>query len=97
MKRSKVSKAPWGTIAGVFGIFCFYLSIAVFGVYFIFAEINGQTGQEATLFDTWWQTALFIAAVVSAVLFVFFLMLFVKKKVNNKKVSKENRGGRRLR
>lgn len=96
MKRSKESKAPWGTIAGVFGIFCFYLSIAVFGVYFIFAEINGQTGQKATLFDTWWQTALFIADVASAVLFVFFLMLFVKKKANNKKVSKK-KGGRKLR
>lgn len=97
MKKSKVSNAPWGTIAGVFGIFCFYLSIAVFGVYFIFAQINAQTSQEATLFDTWWQTALFAAAVASAVLFVFFMMLFIKKQANNKKVRKENRGGRRLR
>ena len=94
MKRSKVSKAPWGTIAGVFGIFCFYLSAAVFGVYFVFTQINGQTGQEATIFDTWWQTALFVADVVSAVLFIFFLFLFIKKKVNNKKVSKK-KGGRR--
>ena len=75
MEKSKVSKAPWGTIAGVFAIFCFYLSIAVYGIYFVFVQVNGQTGQEATLFDTWWQTALFVADVVSAVLFIFFLFL----------------------
>ena len=94
MKGSKVSKAPWGTIAGVFGIFCFYLSAAVFGVYFVFTQINGQAGQGTTLFDSWWQTALFVADVVSAVLFIFFLFLFIKKRSNNKKMSKK-KGGKR--
>lgn len=95
MEKSKVTKAPWGTIAGVFAIFCFYLSIAVFGVYFVFVQVNGQTGQEATIFDSWWQIAMFVADVVSAVLFIFFLFLFIKKKANNKKVSKK-KGGRKI-
>lgn len=76
-----LQKIPCGVIAGVFGILCFYLFAAVFGIQFIFAQVNGQTGQIATIFDTWWQVLIFVCAIVSAVFFVLSLSMFIYKKV----------------
>ncbi len=78
-------KTPWGVLAGVFGIFTFYLTIGVYGAYFVFAQVNAQTGQVATIFDSWWQTMLFAFAVIFGILFLFALSLFIMKKIMLKK------------
>lgn len=75
------SKIPWGVLAGAFGILCFYLTAAVFGVQFVFAQINGQTGQAATIFDTWWQIILFVFFLITLVGFVCSLALFIARRV----------------
>lgn len=79
-----LNKVPWGVIAGIFGIFSFYLTAIVFGVHFVFVQVNGQTGQETTLFDTWWQTLLFILDIVCILLFIGAIVCFIKKKIESK-------------
>ena len=76
-----LEKIPCGVVAGACGILCFYFFAAVFGIQYVFAQVNGQTGQVATIFDTWWQTLIFVCAVVTAVLFAVALALFIYKKV----------------
>lgn len=73
-------KIPWGIIAGACGILCFYLTAAVIGVNFVFAQVNGQTGQVATIFDTWWQTLMFVCDVVFGIIFVGSIASFIAKK-----------------
>lgn len=79
------AQIPWGVLAGASGILCFYLTIAVFAVQFVFAQINGQTGQAATIFDTWWQILLFVFFLITLVLFVGCFALFITKRVIRKK------------
>ncbi len=83
--RNIFHKIPWGILAGISGILTFYLIIGVYGAYFVFAQVNAQTGQIATIFDSWWQILLFIFAVLFAVIFVLTLTLFILKKIMNKK------------
>lgn len=97
-KMSK--KIPWGVLAGIFGILCFYLTVAVFGLQFVFAQINGQTGQVATIFDTWWQTLLFVFDLLCTLLFACFMILFARrnakaKKMETKRVQVKRVGGRK--
>lgn len=85
-----LDRVPWGIVASATGILCFYLTVAVFGVNFIFAQVNGQTGQAATIFDTWWQTMIFVFDILFAVLFIGSLTLFILKKVGIKRGGTKN-------
>lgn len=85
-----LKKFPWGIIAGVLGILCFYLTAAVIGVNFVFTQVNGQTGQVATIFDTWWQTLIFILDVVFAIGFIGSICLFVLKKTGKLEGGEKN-------
>lgn len=76
---------PWGTISGASGIIAFYLTVAVFGIQYIFVQVNGQTGQVATIFDTWWQILLFVLDIVFLILFAVSLVMFILKKANSRK------------
>lgn len=83
-------KIPWGIIAGACGILCFYLTAAVIGVNFVFTQVNGQTGQIATIFDTWWQTLIFIFDVLFGIVFVGSIASFIVKKKLIKRGNGEN-------
>ena len=74
-----LNKVSWGVVAGAAGILAFYLTAGVFGIRFIFAQVNGQTGQVATIFDTWWQTLIFALDIVFLVIFAASLALFILK------------------
>lgn len=82
-------KIPWGVFAGLCGIFAFYLTAIVVVCFVIFKEVAANTGQVATLFDSWWQTLLFILDIVMLVGFVAFITLFIIKKKGEKNESKE--------
>lgn len=80
-----LNKVSWGVVAGASGILAFYLTAGVFGIRFIFAQVNGQTGQVATIFDTWWQTLIFALDIVFLVIFAASLALFILKKLKSRK------------
>lgn len=88
-----LNKIPWGIVASAAGILCFYLTVAVFGVNFIFTQVNGQTGQAATIFDTWWQTMIFVFDIVCIVVFAGSLALFIRKKIKAKNGGAKNEKG----
>jgi len=83
-----LKKVPWGVLSWIFGIFVFYLTLGVWGAQFVFAQINGQTGQVATIFDSWWQVLMFIADIIFALLFAGSLGAYVWKKVKVKEDKK---------
>lgn len=37
-----LNKVSWGVVAGAAGILAFYLTAGVFGIRFIFAQVNGR-------------------------------------------------------
>lgn len=86
--RKFLRKIPWGVLSWIFGILVFYLTLGVWGVQFVFAQINGQTGQIATIFDSWWQVLMFVADIICALLFVSSLGAFIWKKVTGKEEKK---------
>lgn len=50
-----------------------------------FSQIAATTGQTVTLFDSWWQTTLFIFDIFMLVGFIGFLVMFILKKKGAKK------------
>lgn len=82
--RNTLRKIPWGVLAWIFGIFVFYLTLGVWGAQFVFAQVNGQTGQIATIFDSWWQVLMFVADILCALLFAGSLGAYIWKKTTKK-------------
>ena len=64
-----MKKVPWGVLSALCAIFAFYASAAIIICYVIFSEVAATTGQVVTLFDNWWQTALFVYRILSNVYF----------------------------
>ncbi len=79
-----LKKVPWGVLSWVFGILVFYLTLGIWGAQFVFAQVNGQTGAIATIFDSWWQILLFVADIICVLLFAACLAAFIWKKVTYK-------------
>lgn len=86
--RKFLEKTPWGVVSWIFGILVFYLTLGVWGAQFVFAQINGQTGQIATIFDSWWQVLIFIADIICAVAFAGALTMYIRKKLLKKEEKK---------
>lgn len=57
-------KGHWGFLAGLCGIFVFYLTAAVIVVALILGRIEAETNGTANLFGTWYQTFMFVADLV---------------------------------
>lgn len=83
-------KIPWGVFASLCGIFAFYSTAIVVICYIIFSQIAATTGQVATLFDSWWQTTLFVFDILMIVGFIGFLVLFILRKKGEKKNENEH-------
>ena len=93
MKKTKKGKktqriVPYGFLAGFCSIFALYLTVAVVAVYLVMDRIEAETQSRAGLFDTWWQTLLFILAVF----FVVCTILMLVMKLASLKSQKRGRG-----
>ena len=80
-----MKKVPWGVLSALCAIFAFYASAIVIICYVIFSQIAATTGQTVTLFDSWWQTTLFIFDIFMLVGFIGFLVMIILKKKAAKK------------
>ena len=89
-----MKKKPWGIFCGVSGVLVFYLTIGIWAVYKIFNQIQSQTSQTASLFDSWWQILLFVIDIICALVFIGSLAMFIigEKKKKKKKDSESKRG-----
>lgn len=81
-----MKKIPWGVIAGSCGIFAFYDTLAISILYIVFKQVMAQTTQEATLFDSWYQTLMFVLDVIVIVALVVSLVFYFKGKVKAKNI-----------
>ena len=89
--RKFLEKVPWGVIAWATGILVFYLTLGVWGAQFVFAQVNGQTGQIATIFDSWWQVLIFVADLIFGLAFLGSLGLYIYKKLVLKGAEKDEK------
>lgn len=79
--RKILEKIRWGVLSWIFGILVFYLTAGIIGAQFVFVQINGQTGQIATIFDSWWQVLMFVADLIFGLLFAISLGLYIWKMI----------------
>ena len=61
----KAKNIPFGIISGSLWIVAFFSVIGSVIAYAINAGIAAQTNRTATIFSTWYQTLLFVVAVIS--------------------------------
>jgi len=80
-----MKKTLWGVLSAICGIFAFYLTIGVIVAFLILEGMANATNVHATLFDFWWQTALFIADLVCCGGFLLFFSCYIREKKRNKK------------
>ena len=78
----KIKKVPCGVISALAGIFAFYDTLAIILLYVIFSAVKAQTTQTATLFDSWYQTLMFIFDIALVTVFVLGLVGYIIKKRN---------------
>lgn len=80
-----MKKIPWGLAAGICAIAVFYLTASVIVAFVILNSVAAQTNTAATLFDTWWQTLVFVLDIAAVLGLVGSLAMFVLGKVRNKR------------
>lgn len=85
----KIKKVPCGVISALAGIFAFYDTLAIIILYVVFSAIKAQTTQTATLFDSWYQTLMFILDIVFVLVFILGLVGYILKKHMGKKTKEE--------
>lgn len=86
----KFSKFPFGILAGLSGIFLFYDAVATFTLFIVMINVRAQTSATATLFDTWYQTLMFIFVILLSIIFIFSIIMYVLQRKKNKKKEKTN-------
>lgn len=84
MKRERLYKLPWGAFAGILAMIISFMTIAVVALYIVADVLAIEGAETATLFDTWYQTVLFISDVICIVGFVVCLVFSVMKRKNAK-------------
>lgn len=72
-------KMPWGVLAGYCFILALFVTIGIIAAYLIIGAISGLTLVETTIFDSWWQTLLFVADVFLVFGFGASLTMFILK------------------
>lgn len=80
-----MKKIPWGLAAGICAIVVFYLTAGVIVAFMILNSVAAQTNNAATLFDTWWQTLIFVLDIVAAAALAGSVAMFVLGKVKGDK------------
>ena len=83
-------KKLWTFLAGFCGIIAFYSIIGVIALYIVFDIIAAETSQDASLFDYWYQTLLFIIAILSTIGLATFITMICIDNRKNKEVSDES-------
>lgn len=68
--REKLSKVPYSVLIGAAAIVVFYATLALVLTWAISDGIAAATGGSASIFDTWWQTLIFVADIVAGVVLV---------------------------
>ena len=84
MKRERLYKLPWGAFAGVLAMIISFVTIAVAALYIVADALAIEGAETATLFDTWYQTGLFIFDMLCVAGFIVCLIFAIMKRKNVK-------------
>lgn len=80
-----MKKLPWGILSGALAMLSSFLLVAVIVIYVanvMTAELNKTV---FTIFDTWYQTLLFVALLLCFAGMVFCLVMYIRAYIANKK------------
>ena len=75
-----LKKLPWGIIAGASAIATFFFALGFVALYVVLGGVAAQTNETVGLFDEWYQSALFAAAVIFAVILIGSVVMYILKK-----------------
>lgn len=84
-----MKRLPWGIFAGICAIVVFFTTVGTVAAFIVLNGVAAQTNEAATLFDEWWQTALFVADIVFAVGFVASLVMYILRIKSQKEEANE--------
>ncbi len=86
-----MKKLPWGIIAGALAIVISLITAGVVAGYVVLSAIAGATNNTVTLFQTSWQTFLFITDCLLVALFVMSIVFYIiKKRATHREPKEEN-------
>lgn len=88
-----MKKIPWGIVVGICAIAVFYLTVGMIVAFVILGAVAGQTNTDATLFDNWWQTLIFVLDIIAIFGLGGSLTMFILGKVKKKTDGDEAMGG----
>ena len=74
-----LKKFPWGIIAGASAIVVCFSTIGFVALYMVLGGVAAQTNETVGLFDEWYQSALFAAAVTFAVILIGSAVMYILK------------------
>lgn len=83
-------KLPWGIIAGICAIVVFFTTAGTIAAFIILNAVAAQTSETVSLFQEWWQTALFVVSILSAIGFIGSLTLYILKTYGKKQGGEMN-------
>lgn len=85
MKKKGLYDMPWGTIAVALAMILSFVTIAIVVLYEVdvILTIEGPAG--ITIFDTWYQTLLFVVECVCGAGFIGCIVMHVLSRIKNKK------------
>lgn len=81
--KERLSKLPYSIFIGVSVIVVFYATLALILTSVIFDGIAAATGGSASIFDTWWQTLIFVVDLLAGIVLVGAIVakiLFAERK-----------------
>ena len=81
-----MKKLPWGIFAGISAIVAFFSIIGTVASFIILDSIAAQTTRSATLFDEWYQTALFVLMIISVICLIGSVVMYVINAIERKKL-----------
>lgn len=72
--KENLKKIPYVIIIGTSAILVFYMTLTLIVTYIIFNGVAAATGDSVTIFDTWWQTLLFVLDLVFGIALILSIV-----------------------
>lgn len=80
-----MKKLPWGIFSGTLAMLSSFLLAAVIALYVVNVMTADLNKTVFTIFDTWYQTLLFVALLLCLAGTVFCLVMYIRARIADKK------------
>lgn len=84
-----MKKLPWGIFAGALAMMISFVTVAIVGFYVADCMLSELNETAHTIFDTWYQTLLFVVDLLCGLGFIGCIFMYFYLKRNGKKTAKD--------